>query len=505
MLGRAGLTSHSNGIVSQIRFGRASVIGDGHAHPGGVGVIGVVTDGASTEDLRFRTGQKGLVVRGNHPVQERGPVPGPPIGQGRRVGGQLNGGKHTLGLANGEHQRIRIIPAGPAGIVGVERFLALRIGAVPLLLEELHPGFLSQAQILGHRVNGRHSCADARLIEEIVAGHRQGLFHIENAMCLPVIGVDETLGGIALFLIFGVDAFVLNGGRRGNLPLVDGGNGHSHFEHRTGRVGRLESPVVQRVQLRLPQLIEILGIGGQMEGGITGAGQHLAGLHIDSHHRTPFGVLPLMLLSQALFPKLQDDLLQGSLRCNLHVEVNGGFHIGACLGLGLEILRHHIALGIHRGELHPIGTVEIFFEGSFKAALAHIGIHGVALILVGLPLLGIHQTQVSKDVGGIGSGIFPHRRGFHIEARGVQLQNGRQILRRHVLQEGIGRQVGEIAAQLQLIAQSHHQPHLPVRPIVGNSIGTAQLLHQLGRRNVGIPLPVIQKVLEISLPGGREL
>ena len=255
-----------------------------------------------------------------------------------------------------------------------------------LLFKKLHPGFLPQAQVLGHSVDVRHTCADTGFIEKVVAGHSQRLFHIDDAVGLLIVGVDEALGRIALVFIFGVHTLVLNGGGRGDLPIVDGGNGHRHFKHGARRIGGLKSPVVQGIPFRLQQLVKILGVGGGIVGGVAGAGQNLAGFHVYGHHCAALGVLPLVLLPQALLPQLQNHLLQGSLGGNLHVEVNGGLHIGAGFGLGLEVLRNHVALGIYGGELHPVGAVEVLLEGSLEAALAHIGVHGVALILVFRPL-----------------------------------------------------------------------------------------------------------------------
>ena len=149
--------------------------------------------------------------------------------------------------------------------------------------------------------------------------------------------------------------------------------------------------------------------------------------------------------------------------------------------------------------------MEVLLEGSLEAALAHIGVHGVALILVFRPLRGFDEAEISQNMGGVGGGILPDGGGLHRKARCIQLQNGRQILRGDVFQQGIGRQAGEVTAQLQLIPQPHHQAYLPVLPVVGNPVGATELLHKLGGRNVRVPLPIAQEVLKIPLPGGGEL
>ena len=42
-----------------------------------------------------------------------------------------------------------------------------------------------------------------------------------------------------------------------------------------------------------------------------------------------------------------------------------------------------------------VDAVEVFLKGQLEAGLAHLGIHGVALLLVFFPLLVVHAAQVA--------------------------------------------------------------------------------------------------------------
>ena len=42
-----------------------------------------------------------------------------------------------------------------------------------------------------------------------------------------------------------------------------------------------------------------------------------------------------------------------------------------------------------------VDTMEVFLKGFFKTGLAHIGVHGVALILILRPFLVVHTAQVA--------------------------------------------------------------------------------------------------------------
>ena len=70
-------------------------------------------------------------------------------------------------------------------------------------------------------------------------------------------------------------------------------------------------------------------------------------------------------------------------------------------------------------------------------------------------------------MGGVLGVVFPDGGGFYVEAGGVQLQNGGQLLVSHVLQEGVGGQVGD-TAQVKLVPEADDGPGIFVGPGIGN-------------------------------------
>ena len=107
-------------------------------------------------------------------------------------------------------------------------------------------------------------------------------------------------------------------------------------------------------------------------------------------------------------------------------------------------------------------------------------------------------------MGGVLGVVFPDGGGLNVEAGGVQLQNGGQLLVSHVLQEGVGGQVGD-TAQVKLVPEADDGPGVFVGPGIGNFIALTHLLHQQRRGDVGVQAPVHHEQLEVVLPGGVEL
>ena len=290
------------------------------------------------------------------------------------------------------------------------------------------------------------------------------------------------------------------------VAVLHGGDQGTHFEGGTGRVFRAEGPVEEGLQRVCHDVVPVLVHGGKVEGGIAGTGENFAGLRLHDHHRSAFGIQTSPIVSCFALLRVGDvvhDLLQRLFRHFLNFDVNGGLHrvsgdgVFGIVGLGgSAVLVDFVIAG-------AVNAVEVFLKGQLEAGLAHLGVHGVPLLLIFSPLLVVHAAQIAKDVGGVLGVVFPDGGGLDVEAGGVQLQNGGQLLVGNVLQEGIGRKVCD-AAQVKFVPEADNGPGILVRPFVRNGITGAHLLHQQGGSDVGIQATVHHEQLEVVLPGGVE-
>ena len=121
--------------------------------------------------------------------------------------------------------------------------------------------------------------------------------------------------------------------------------------------------------------------------------------------------------------------------------------------------------------------MEVLLKGQLKAGLTDFRVHGVALILVFRPLAVVHAAKVAQDVGGVLGVVFPDGGGLNVQTRSVQLQNGGQLLVGDVLQEGVGRQVGD-TAQVKFVSEADDRPGVLIGPAGGNVVAGTHLLHQ---------------------------
>ena len=101
-------------------------------------------------------------------------------------------------------------------------------------------------------------------------------------------------------------------------------------------------------------------------------------------------------------------------------------------------------------------------------------------------------------VGGV---VFPDGGGFHHQARGVQLQNGGQILGIHVGDEDVAGQVGD-TAKVKFVPQTDNGPGLFLGPLLGNFVELPHLFNQQRGGYVRVPAAVGHIVLVVALPGG---
>ena len=192
---------------------------------------------------------------------------------------------------------------------------------------------------------------------------------------------------------------------------------------------------------------------------------------------------------------------KGVLRNLLQVDVDGQLNVLACLRHLAVILLQHRAVGGDGGDARAVRAVQLVFKGFFQALLADIGIHGIALFLVDLVFLRVHQADTAEDMRGIGRVVLSDGGGLHIGAGDVQLRDGGQRDGVHVVEQHIGGQGGP-APQIQLIADGDHAPRFLLRPVGGQIVFCLQPADELRSGDIAVPAALLQKGLEIAVPGG---
>ena len=285
--------------------------------------------------------------------------------------------------------------------------------------------------------------------------------------------------------------------------IFHGGGEGTHLEGGAGGIVSAEGPVKEGLQGVRLNGVPVLVHGSQIVAGVAGAGQNLAGLDFHDDDRGAFRVQT----QAALFGvdlrvgNLGHDLCQGVLRNHLQRQVNGGFQVVAGDGVFLIVLLDDGAVSGNHVHADSVDAVEVFFKSLLKARLTDVGVHGVVLVFIDFPVIGVHTAHVAQDMGGVLGVVFPDGGGFDHQTRGIQLQDGAEVLVGNVFHEGVGGQIGN-AAKVKFVAHTHHGPGLFVGPGFRDVIAFPELFQQQRGGNIRVQLPVAHIVLEVVLPGG---
>ena len=166
------------------------------------------------------------------------------------------------------------------------------------------------------------------------------------------------------------------------------------------------------------------------------------------------------------------------------------------------MLLKDVAVGGDGRHARTVRAVQLLLEGLLQPVLADIGIHGVALALIGLPVRAVHLADGAEDVGGERGVVLADARGLNIEAGDVQLRDGRERQGANVRHEHIGVQRADIAPQVQLIAQRDHTAALLLRPVGGQVVNLLEPANELRGGDVRIPAALGEEGAEIAVPQG---
>ena len=421
------------------------------------------------------------------------------VGQGRAVFGQLQGGEHALGLADGGLDGLTGVHVAP--VLGLHVLVG---GHGPDLLVQLDAGGLAQAEAL------RVLCHEADLqrvahgVEEVVAGVGDGAGDVHVPVGQVDGGVNPADRGVTDVLILGVDALVVDDGAGEDLPLGQARDGGAGLEGGAGGVGRAEGPVEQRGVLPLVQALVVVQQLGDGVGGPAGDGQRLPGVHVHRHGRAAgdelldvgggaavAGDVGVVLGPAGVF--LGDVLVQGPLRGLLHPDVDGQIDVVAGDGLlGIDRVGDHAGGGARHPRL-AVGAVEIAFKSQLRPGLAHIGVQVIAQRRVLVHLLAEDLAGVAQQMpGGLGLHL-PGEAGAHVEAAHVVLHQRGDQVHAHVLGEDVvgGVEVPAVAA-IDLIADARDGAGLLGGVAVVDLIAVAHEGHQLHGGGAGAQVLVVE-------------
>ena len=226
-------------------------------------------------------------------------------------------------------------------------------------------------------------------------------------------------------LIEGVKALVLNDIAGVKAAHVNGGDGRNHLIDRAGREGR-ERTVEQRAHLVCVKGGVVLIEGRKVVGRVACHGENFTGLAHLHDDRAASGVLALLVPADAVFPQVENDLLQCMLGHSLQGDINGQLDVVA-----RHRLRHIIAVQNFAGRgnsrfLDAARAVQIRFKRLLHAGLSDECVHGIALLLVFGVFVRVHGCNIAEDMRGIRRVVFAHRAVFDHDARHGQLHHGGQ-------------------------------------------------------------------------------
>ena len=318
------------------------------------------------------------------------------VHQGGDIVGQLEGGELVGALADGGAHGVALIPGQ------VECGVGLRPGYPALILGDLNAGVLPKAKLLGVFPEGLDAGAPPHVVKEDVAGVLDGLGHVLHAVPArrdPAVG----LGGRVV--VKAVLAGALHPLAGGDGPGGQGRHGGEGLEGGAGGVQAHGGPVVQRVALVGRQLVVVLPEMGQVVGGVGGQGQHPAA-HV--HHRRRHALDGLRLPVLPNLPLLAGGILGHQvLGGGLEGDVHGEHRVVPRLRQLFPLLAGGVSVLVLFNEPGTADAVELLLKGQLHPFHPHGSVHGVAQLLVALPVIRRDIPGVAQHVGGVARLIPP--------------------------------------------------------------------------------------------------
>ena len=396
--------------------------------------------------------------------------------------GQLQRREQVIGLADGGGQRLAVRPFQAVG------FGVFRGGQRAAAVADLNAGGATQAELLGVVVDGLDAGQTAHLIEKVVARNGDGLTYVHAAVGISQ-PPDPALG-LGIF-VEGIHALVLNGGGGGDDAGFQRGHRRDHFKGGAGGIGAVNGPVEHGQAVVGQQGVVVPAEGGQVKAGVGGQCQHLAGAHLD--HGGCAAPLVAVLVDHAL-----DGGGESRLGGGLQIQIQRQGHGVAGLWLVNVHFAGGFALVVGGDQAGAVLSPQPLLKGLFRAALAHQRIHGIPLVPVIWPVLGVNAGDAAQNVGGGGGSVLPQGGLSRSHADKMPVGDLGDQLRGHILGKNIA------AAAIELIAHAGDEPGLRVGIRFVNAEQRPQGGQHLMGRQLVVELGLFQKIGEIRiLPGGK--
>src|SRR5699024_8252029 len=299
-------------------------------------------------------------------LDKMGAVAHPLVGDGGRVGGQLDRGDHRVALADGGLDLQR------GGVVGV------LLGGQPAGgFAHLHPGGGAQAQPVGVVVVDVAGGAAAHVIEKDVAAPLDGGDHVDVA----AVAVAGAAGVVVAEIV--VHSVAIDGAVAVDDAAEQGRHRHRGLVGGAGGVQPLQGPVVQG-QAGVGAVGAVLGaVEVLVVAGVVGAGQDAAVLDVDDHHRAGAGVHVVG------GGDLLDVAGQGLVHRLLELAVHRQHHRLARLGLGGDAGVDDDAVAVPGDGLDAVLAAELLLIGRLQPRDADDVVHGVAAVPQGVGDLAV--------------------------------------------------------------------------------------------------------------------
>ena len=420
-LGGAGLAGDGVGVIGQARHR----LGGAH-HP----LLHDVEGAHVVRDDLHHFGGGLLQHFAGVGVQQRldkvGAVAHALVGDGGRIGGQLDRRDHRVALADGglDFQR--------GGVVGI-----LLGGQAAGGLAHLHPGGGAQAQPVGVVVVDVAGGAAAHIVEKDVAAPLDGGDYVDVA----AVAVAGAAGVVIAEIV--VHAVAVDGAVAVDDAAEQGRHRHRRLKGGAGGVQPLQRPVVQG-QAGVGAVGAVLGaVEVLVIAGVVGAGQDAAVFDVDDHHRAGAGVHVVGV------GDLLDVAGQGLVHRLLELAVDGEHHRLAGLGLGGDAGVDDDAVAVPGDGLHAVLAAELLLIGGFQARNADDVVHGVAAVPQGVSDLAVfvgdaphlgsdlaHPAQHMGQDGAVGVAADAGLGDLHAGQRQTVLLDGGHRLVRDVLGQG---------------------------------------------------------------------
>src|SRR5699024_6669922 len=137
----------------------------------------------------------------------------------------------------------------------------------------------------------------SRVEEKDIAGVHDSVGDVLQVMGAgaATVAVDPALGLVVV--VVAVAAGVQNLGVRLDDALLQSADGGDHLEGGAGGIDVPGGPVEEGVEGVGEQLVIVLGIGGEIKGGIGGHGQHAAVPDVDNHGSPALSIFRLQALN----------------------------------------------------------------------------------------------------------------------------------------------------------------------------------------------------------------